>query len=546
MKRGFVVVLILSLAHPLLGQQGKDEAEKDKSKDNLPPIVLPEFDITGKEQPVPPDFSKGEYAGDQGLSPMIRNPNLDERENTALDAGKKPELPVGKSPGLVSGKVVVGYGRFVTPSIESWLGLDGTMADVNVSGRFTSSDGHVAFSDYRRGGLDASVSWKLGREAPILKETRLLSFAGFEGDRYRFYGSPTPDLVRTTHHGSLGVGTSSLVGPWGITEEAKLRWHYYSVSDVAKSTENELSLSFTASKTFGDVTTNAGAEFAADFLGASLSADGLAYGALHIGAAGEVIPGFHLEGGVAVYSLKNTDTATGVRFYPQVEARYIAGEFFTVFARTVPEARKSTLRGLLGDHPYLASSLAIRHQESDADFAGGVEVTLSARARGRVAISYRRLRNYPVYLDEDRNGMWGVTYDGKTRLLSLTTDASVRLSDDDQVLASVRLLESEYSVTGDRVPYLPSIVFSGTYQRQIGSRMNLQGSLQVVGRRNADLSSSRTLDSYVRLDLRGEYYFSKSIGVSLSTENTFDQRYELWENYIARPFSIQAGLTARW
>jgi len=542
---GAVAVVLLPFA-TLAAQQGPEEVEKDKKKENLPPIILPEFDITGKEQPEPPDFSKGEFPEDLKFYPMTRGSNLEERESAALNQGRKPEPPTGKTPGFLTGKVSAGYGKFGTPSVESWIGRTGRRMDVNISGRYSSSDGHVAFSNYRRAALDASVSWKLDSKGPILQDVRIFTFARYKGERYKFYGSPMPSVVRSVHHGSVGVGTMSSFQPWDLTYDVRVRWHAYSVNDVAKSTENEVSVGLVGSKTFGPVFARVHADLAANFLNSPLSYDNPIFVSMGIEGQARLFPGFQLKGGLAFYTLKNSDTAARVRLYHQLEARYFAGGRVTIFAKSAPGAQKNSLRGLIEKNPYVANTVAIRHQEIVEDFSGGVELALSAHARGRVVVSYQRSQNYPVSVDRERNGVWELSYLGRVRMFALGADGSIQLSKNDQLLGSIQLLNTQYSVTNVRVPYSPSALVAGTYERRINSRLNVQGSIHYVSQRYADLRATRRLQSYVRIDVRGEYYISGSIGLYILIQNLFDQNYAVWEGYVARPFYIQTGLLIRW
>ncbi|MFQ5797783.1 MAG: hypothetical protein ACE5H0_03700 [Bacteroidota bacterium] len=543
---GAVAVVLLPFA-TLAAQQGQEDVEKDKKKENLPPIILPEFDITGKEQPEPPDFSKGEFPEDLKFYPMTRGSNLEERESAALNQGRKPELPTGKTPGSLTGKVAAGYGKFGTPSFESWIGRTDKKMDVNISGRYSSSDGHVAFSNYRRAALDASVSWNLDSDAPILQDARVSTSGGYEGERYEFYGSPMPSAARSVHHGSVGVGAMSSFQPWDLTYEIRARWHAYSVNDVARSTENEVSVGLVGSKkTFGPVFARVNADLAANFLNSPLSHDNPIFVSVGMEGQARLFPGFQLKGGLAFYALKNSDTGARVRLYPQLEARYSAGGRVTIFAKSTPRAQKNSLRRLIEKNPYVANTVAIRHQEIVADFSGGVELALSAHARGRVVVSYQRSQNYPVSVDRERNGMWELSYLGRIRMFALGADATVQLSKNDELLGSIQLLNTQYSVTNVRVPYSPSALVAGTYQRSIGSRLNVQGSIHYVSQRYADLRATRRLQSYVRADARGEYDISGSIGFYVLIQNLFDQNYAVWEGYVARPFYVQTGLTVKW
>ena len=289
---GFVSLFFFSV--PVEAQQDQDKAEKEKGE-SLPPIILPEFDITGKEQPQPPDFSKGEFSEDLGFFEMIRDPNLEERESSVLNRGRKPEVPMEKPPSSLKGKVIASYGKFVTPSVESWIGRLGRNMDVNVSGNYSSSDGHVAFSEYRRAGLDASVSWKLDSQTPVLKDARVSAFGGIEGYRYNFYGSRTPSVARSVHHVSVGVGTMSAFRPWDLAYDMQVRWRAYSVDDFAKSTENEVSVGLVASRAFGSVSARANVDMVANFLNSAVRQNNPIFVSVVMEGEGLLFPNFQLD-----------------------------------------------------------------------------------------------------------------------------------------------------------------------------------------------------------------------------------------------------------
>ncbi len=545
MKRCVIGIGLLLFSVAAMAQQDQEEAGKQEDEERLPPIVLPEFDITGKEQPEPPEFSKYDFFSDRVFSTPIRDPNLDERESAGLNLGRKPELSASKPPSSLTGRVVAGYGKFKTPSFGSWIGRIGRAVDANVSGIYSSSGGHVPFSEYWRARLKGSVSWKLDSKRSLFRDGRLFAAGGFEFDRYKFYGSATPSQSRSIYHGSARVDAISSFEPWDLRHNMWVSWHTYSVSDVAKTTENEISVGFEGSKAVGPVSVGANADISANFLNMPVSNEDLVFVAVGAKGEGRLFPGFQFRGGVAFYSLKNSDTDSRILFYPQVEARYFAGSLITIFAKAVPGARKNSLRKVMVRNPYLSNAVAIRHEETFADFSGGVELAASEHVRGRIIVSYQRSRSYPIRVDSDRNGKWELSYEGKVRILMLAANASVQISNKDKLLGSIRVLDSEYSITRERVPYLPSASFTATYQRRIGPRLTIQGSIQYLGQRYADLGATRKLKSYARVDVRGEYYFSRFIGLFVMTENLFDQDYAVWENYVDRPFYIQAGLTAK-
>ncbi len=263
-------------------------------------------------------------------------------------------------------------------------------------------------------------------------------------------------------------------------------------------------------------------------------------------AQGTLSSRVQLKGGFALAALDHSDGGGLVQLYPQAELKYYVSDGLTLFAWTAPGAIRNSARIMLKENPYLDSRLAIRHQEVTTDFTGGVSVRLTERARGRILISFQRSRNYPAYVDADRDGMWEVSYDGKVRILALTTDATLRFTENDRLTGSIRIVETENSLTGDPVPYIPSTMVLATYDRRIASGLSIQGSVRYVGSRTVDPSATRRLKSYIQADVRGEYYFSRFMGLYLSVENLFDEKYSIWEDYTARPFYVEAGLTVKW
>jgi len=50
------------------------------------------------------------------------------------------------------------------------------------------------------------------------------------------------------------------------------------------------------------------------------------------------------------------------------------------------------------------------------------------------------------------------------------------------------------------------------------------------------------LDGYFDIDLRAEYYFSKSLGAFVNLENIFNQEIYIWNGYRQRGIFAQLGI----
>jgi outer membrane cobalamin receptor len=120
------------------------------------------------------------------------------------------------------------------------------------------------------------------------------------------------------------------------------------------------------------------------------------------------------------------------------------------------------------------------------------------------------------------------------------------MTDADLFTATVRALVSNNSVTDEKLPYLAPLRIDGGYAHWFPFGLLVAGDLEVIGSRSPDLRASRTLDTFVLLDLSAEYGFLPGWRVLGRVANLLGTRHEWWEGYVALPRTGELGITYSW
>jgi outer membrane cobalamin receptor len=163
-----------------------------------------------------------------------------------------------------------------------------------------------------------------------------------------------------------------------------------------------------------------------------------------------------------------------------------------------------------------------------------------------VSLNYSQTDNVPVFVDRNSTGMWDVLYSGTTKILSLDGELYARLSDADNLGASVSIRSNKNSSTGNRNPYFASFLSSASYQHRFAFGLTMGSALQIVGSRSVDLAGSRTLPAFVVLNLDAEYVVVPRWSLIVTLNDLLNQEQTMWEGYPGLQRTVSLGTSFVW
>jgi hypothetical protein len=533
-----------------------NDSTRTLAEKKLPKIDLPEFDITGRERVDLPSSSKLEQGAGQGLYlDPSRLTNVGDKEREELmRLSQKSGANLFRDIRSFDGKLNLGYGRFNLKYGEGWYGRRFAEGDFDLHGEYQARDAYVVHSDATAGSLDASAGLYLPKRLVLLGGSKVSGEFAYEGEKYRFFGGPTPSLERTLNNVQVGLSLQSRsTAP--LKYESWVHLRRLIVRDKDQSREDDLSLGLRANADAGGWQLRGEFSFDGDFLDQSIAWKDPNY----LKAAGgfrKLFGNFDLSGEIAYYLYRNSDSDFKSKLYPNLLVQYYLSRELTVFAQLEPSVERNSLLRVASENRYIGNDVQINHQDLYVDVAGGVQFDILSRGTGRVYFKYQRIRDLPLYVDPSvlyyimifptPFADWAVRYDGITRITSLNGEILVDLTQLDHVSGTLTIRSTHNSFTADQVPYFAPVIFTGSYAHQFPFGLSTQVGVRFVGERQIALSGGPKLTSYSLLDASAEFSFTKGFSIFLHLNNISDQHYSIWNGYEEIPFSLLGGLSLKW
>jgi hypothetical protein len=517
----------------------------------LPKIDLPEFEITGRELIDLPARSKMDESGGYGYLPdPARLTVLGDKAADSLNALKqKFGASLMRNGGIFSGKVNLGYGRFNSPYGEAWVGQRRREGDFGLHGRYQAHDAYVANSDAAGGEFDAFGGLYLPQRLRVLGGSKVTGQVAYEGERYRFFGTPNPSLKRTLENFQVGLVLGSSPNS-AISHESSIHLRRLTLRDKDRSREDNLSAAVRASGDVGGFQLKGDFAYSADFLDQSTTWNDPHY--LRATAGFRKIFGSVLDFSASAkfYYYRNSDAAFKSKIYPNVALQYYLSRQLTLFAQFDPSVEQNTLLHAVSENRYIGNDVKINQQDIYINLSGGFQFDVLSRGTGRVYVKYQRVRDFPLYIDPSMlptpYADWGVRYDGTTRLVSLNGELLLDVTQSDHISGTLTILSTHNTFTADQVPYLAPVTVTGGYAHQFPFGLSTRVTLRFVGERHIGLSDGPRLNSYSLLDASADFAVTKNFGIFVHLNNVLDEKYSVWNLYQEMPFSVLGGVSVKW
>jgi hypothetical protein len=529
------------------GRSASLPADSVATRGELPKIDLPEFLITGNESIQLPQFDKTAIdeqkvfdASSRRFGPGTREPSGVQFEGS----GKVPGTfaPIGED---MSGKVLAGYGAYATPYFDGWFGRTSPSFDFLLKGGFKSSRGHIPNAGYRSGHSSLSGGFSLPDDAGVVAGGRVHASIGLQGDGYRLYASPSPARERTVTRFMAETAINSDVEDlFAFSSGFYIRTA--TVRDSLRTAETSVGFEFAGDRDLGDVAFNGELGLWRNFYAAPSALWDPYYVQTGLSARYQIAEQLDILGGLRFYLVRGSDTKSVGRVYPRLGISWYATRRLTAFAKFEPYVQRNTLSSMVEWNPYITTDLRLRNQEFFTNFSMGIEVDAAAGVRTKLAVNYRRARNYPVFVDTAAIRLWSPAYDGTVRIISLDADLYADATDRDNLGASLSVRSSRSSISDKSVPYLPMLLVSGLYQHRFPFGLTLGTTMQVIGSQYADLEEQRSLAAFTLWDVKAEYALAPRWVVTGAVQNLLDQKQVWWEGYAGLPRTASLGMSYTW
>jgi hypothetical protein len=501
---------------------------------------------TQPRKPNPGEGVKLMFDEDHFLDARTLPFTIGQKESAKVNLGMfmKAQGEFAERPAVFSGNITAAYGSYVSPSVEGFLGTASRTGDLLFRARYTATKGKLENQDNQFGSAGVSGGVHLPDDAGMFSRGRLSADLGFDIERYKLYGSVTPDRQRTVRHLDGAVKLSSSYSDDAFVKAA-LHVHAMSAGDSTTSREMqaglELSGGFSFDRTQLSMTANLWKDFYdAPFAGSNPSVVDCGVNARHRFAR------FEFAAGTALFLHHGSDGDAKLSVSPRMEVVWRVREGVSLFGAYRPTVERNSLSSLLKSNPYIFGDVRIRHAEYFQNASGGVELEAGRRMKAKVSVHYKRGWNVPIFVDVNNLHRWSVAYFGTTRIVALESAIYVEAADDIMLgavttMQTTRNLDSESSL-----PYAPRVSVRGFYTHRFPFALQFHTDAEYVGQRYADVANTRSVPALVIWDAEANYQLTRHLTVGVGVANILDERPGRWENYPGQARRFTLSVDARW
>jgi hypothetical protein len=304
-----------------------------------------------------------------------------------------------------------------------------------------------------------------------------------------------------------------------------------------------------AQKQFGEIEGSGSFLFAMHNLKTASASENPNYFKLGFGIKTDIATNLQAEMNLTGYLARHSNSSTFGRLYPKIGFTLTPVKNWTAFAQFTAEVQQSSLFGVVDQLPFVDNNVTVHHQDVKADFILGARTQLMNNIRAQVSVRYRRIREYPIFVETLNSGIWNVGYGGMTSIVSLESEALYTITDNDLFTGTLTIQNASNDILDAEVPYIPSMVLSAFYQHRFSKRLMTEASMSWMGHQ-ANLNSSAPVYSsvgpHLLLNAKAEYGIMEYVRIFLNMSNILNQQYEQWNRYRELPFMMAAGIVLQW
>lgn len=513
-------------------------------------FVLPEFVITGRE-------TIEIESGQKIESNEINLPKVDLKHyeilhgekissDVSIKTWKDDYVKLSEESSVA--KFKAGVGRYLTAYFDGMVQgkvFKGLFVNSNFYHR--SSQGFIENADYIQNQFSIGAKFYLPQIRDKifnwLADSKISSTMDYWTYSFGFYGSPVPSFHRNMNNLSLMF---SLESPYRKSFDYDLRVRY-SIFTVLDTIENYESSRFDGREKRFDFSFNF--RRAVDFLSLRFNADytssqgkffKLALFAGNLLEFFEIGRSYWLDFGVKLFSFKNSDMMTGLRIYPDVSFKYLAGKETQLYAFFAPEVLNLTIFNHLKANRFLTKNLNIVHPDGYFNFGFGVRY-----GKGGIGLdaglNFRAFKNFPVYV-EYKKGFYSVEFE-RVQFIELKGSGYLNYRRSEFIFGVI--LNSSYNARSKKpVPYYPNFSANLGYGYKFGFGLAINLEINLISSRVYNFEGDE-LKGFALANLRGEYEVFRNFKVFVNFDNLFAQRFYLWQSYLEPDIVVIGGVEYR-
>ncbi|MER3524712.1 MAG: hypothetical protein C4326_11810 [Ignavibacteria bacterium] len=459
-----------------------------------------------------------------------------EKEMRTPTLGRRYEGAFLLPPKAFNSHLSVGFGNYTTPYVSGWIGTASLLNELLLRGTYTSTKGSEEFRDARSAHASLSARWYLSDSASFFPSGRIQASAALLSDRYRLYGSDTPQHLR-----SFDRIESALAVESHESSVQSLKIHLLNAT-VEKQRETSASLNLSFSTPLRSARIVGETEVWVDGRTRSLGSKTVWYSALTLGGTArfgvvDVVVGIR-----ASYDEDELECGRGL-VRPHARIVWFAAPSVTVFASFESSVMRRSFRHLVEANPFVMVGAPLRNTDVVMNAALGASIETWGMLKASAVARLQRAHALP-YFQASHVRQFDVLYSGTSRTLSFELDAYIETRG---TLLGAKLtlqqsrLEEAFALL---VPYAPRWRVVGSVKHAFAPQVRVGSEVRFLDERFADAQNTRLLKAVPTWDAHIEY--GERLFVRGEIINILDRSEGEWEGYGGERRRVMLGLGYTW
>ena len=240
------------------------------------------------------------------------------------------------------------------------------------------------------------------------------------------------------------------------------------------------------------------------------------------------------------------EESNGFRVYPNIEANYqIIPQQLTLFGGVTGDTKKSTLKSLTSENPWLGIKTVVSNQDEKINIYAGLKGSTKNGISWSLQSGYQSVSNFITYLNKPADSAkFLVVYDrGNTSIINVK--GSLGYEHKNGFKAGVNLNYNNFTTdklkAAYHIPAFQSGIYAGyLYKNKIGANLNLTtySSMKTL---SPTTGNEVDLKGFTDLDLKINYNLSSRGSVFLLVDNLLSQKNERYLYYQTRGIMLMIG-----
>ena len=247
------------------------------------------------------------------------------------------------------------------------------------------------------------------------------------------------------------------------------------------------------------------------------------------------------------------------KFYPMAAITYDMYDMGRLFIEYEPKIEPFTMLGKLRQNPYLELTSPLSYENTSHSVKVGWKRSYAYDLAFEIFYNDRRIKNYGILVDRGLGlsglpeGLWSYDYNNVldvNEYRGIVNWSPYRMLNIWGSVSYIDYTVIESIFAGERVPYMPNFTFNFTLNFTPGYGFQLVVDGQYIGKRYIAPYKlpgiNNKLNDYFLSNLTISKQWNRRFGSYIYISNIFNEKYQMWNNYLAPDLIGGAGLRYFW